>query len=476
MMPRTFFRMNEPRVAHKECLQWRQLRVSGYLVGTLLLLGVASCTDEAMRTAPDVKLPALTRATRVATMELAAAAQGRTLRGVEDDILRLEAAVPGIGGMYLGTDELVVWVLDPENDESAKTALRNAASALFLPLELRYRVSRGEAITIRRGNFAFSELVGWQKVLLPLLVRTEGFVSIDVDESKNQVAIGVRDDAARLSIERIIRDVGAPSTAVALEVVAEPVFLHSLDTRVRPVSAGYRISPDAGNPCTMGWNVTALGIGAGFVTAAHCSNPSNPGSGGVNGFMHQALFDLFGANRIGNVHTNPAWTRSDPECGAIESCTLADAEFVRYTNASDGVKRLVKTTVLGQQPYGASTVEASGYLTNIVGSATALMNAVVEKVGRTSGWTSGTVNGTCVYQVIEDALVLCAGRVTGSRVGGGDSGAPVFARLPSTNEIFVAGVLYGGTAGNPCTANCTYYYNHWSSVVQHLGLTLNYTP
>ncbi len=352
-----------------------------------------------------------------------------------------------------------------------------------MPAETRSRVLSGSGIVFRQGQFSFSELVAWEKTLFPKLRMVPGFLSIDADEAQNRVVVRVASQDVNAAIYQVANDLGAASTMLTIEVGQRAQMLHTLSARIRPTSAGYQISNDISQLCTLGWNVHATYVGEGFLTASHC-NYGPLGQGGTNGYRHQPTVGNGSQNRLGWVHTNPAWTRTDAECGGITICALADAMFVKYANtpADTGAKRVAYTDVLGQN-YGAGSLEAHGWFTNTYGPQDAYVGQTVDKVGRTTGWTRGTVAATCEYQPVyevggDTTLVLCAARMTGSRVGGGDSGAPVF-WLVQGNWYFHVGILFAGTTGRngeTCTSGCEIWFSSWSNIVSHLGLTLNPMP
>jgi hypothetical protein len=72
----------------------------------------------------------------------------------------------------------------------------------------------------------------------------------------------------------------------------------------------------------------------------------------------------------------------------------------------------------------------------------------LNKIGRTSGWTSGPVTRTCVDTNVTSTNVtmLCQHMVAATSIPG-DSGSPVFRALPGDN-VALAGILWGGPTDN----------------------------
>ena len=97
-------------------------------------------------------------------------------------------------------------------------------------------------------------------------------------------------------------------------------------------------------------------------------------------------------------------------------------------------------------------------------------------MGRTTGWTFGAVNPTCIHvNLFTDTGVdtgktfLCQDAVSAG-VSPGDSGGPVFIRNSLLNfDIQVMGVMWGSFN----TSN--FLFSHWTNVQSELG-SLNYLP
>ena len=70
------------------------------------------------------------------------------------------------------------------------------------------------------------------------------------------------------------------------------------------------------------------------------------------------------------------------------------------------------------------------------------------KVGRTTGWTEGSVARTCANVLVAgtDIVMLCQDLVLAA-VGAGDSGAPVFMQIGDSRDVVPSGILWGGTTG-----------------------------
>jgi hypothetical protein len=92
----------------------------------------------------------------------------------------------------------------------------------------------------------------------------------------------------------------------------------------------------------------------------------------------------------------------------------------------------------------------------------------VHKIGRTTGWTQGSVRGTCVNTNVggTDITQLCQTWVS-AFARGGDSGSPVFRRQGTGSNVTLLGVLWGGSSLSDGTT--LYIYSPISNIESELG-------
>jgi hypothetical protein len=428
-----------------------------------------------------------------AQAHLVAAAQGRTARGVEDEILRVESEVPGFGGMYFdpGAGRFVAFVRDPGARGRAVAALRVAA-ARWGNAHPEARSLAGGEVDVRTGAFAFSDLMAWQQALLPALGRVAGVVGIDADERENRVTISVTNDAAAAEIGRVAAAVGVPTQAIAVRRSPAIKALQSnVRSYTRPLAGGFQIENVSRIRCTIGWNVTTTLGETGFLTAGHCAAGNN-GAGSTGGSIYQAEATS-SSNIVGNVAINPTWTNgcwtsaSSPPLGFYGGyfsgpCTEADVMFVSTSAANaDKVLAVTSNVATNNVPGSINYSSRNGLISSPV---FAFVGAVVDKVGRTTGTTRGTVQATCTAAVVQGSpnyVVTCADRVETASSGKGDSGAPVYRLIG--NGRYPLGTLFAGNLNWEdfdgeayCDASrgavtCTYLYAPWSNIQNRLGRT-----
>jgi len=227
--------------------------------------------------------------------------EGRTTRGFEDEILRMEAKVPGLGGVWVNeTGTPVVYLKDPSQSALALRELRSFAVGLPYATVLHSKLGLEGSTIVRQGQFTFSELVFWSRMIASY-VRAPGFLSIDADEGLNRVRITTTVGASQEPFVRRIDDLGIPLAAIAFSESAPFVTATSLQDRYRPTGGGQQIV-NTDDICSLGYNVDVQFYAEeGFLTASHCA-------GSFNGSTGQAFYQSSpgGANRIGYVSLNPA--------------------------------------------------------------------------------------------------------------------------------------------------------------------------
>jgi hypothetical protein len=130
-------------------------------------------------------------------------------------------------------------------------------------------------------------------------------------------------------------------------------------------------------------------------------------------------------------------------------CRFSDAALIEYVPGIDAELGMIyKTNSFGTTGSGSIDIDPKGKGFLIIDDAAfPLAGEVLDKVGRTTGWTRGPVVATCVDTGVSDerprVVMLCQDFVA-SAVGGGDSGSPVFAQNGVDRPVTLYGILWGG--------------------------------
>jgi hypothetical protein len=404
-------------------------------VGAVLLS--AACSDLSQ---PDVP------GSRPAAPDLRSAGQQPV-----DDPVALARGVPGFGGFFLdATGVPTVYLTDPSNRGAAEQAL-----APFLQ-------AHGIATTLRglRGEFDYQQLEQWFETISPEALAVTGAVFADLDEAHNRLRIGVSSSAAASEVRLLAAAAGIPASAVVVEETApirQVSQLPRLDERVRPVLGGLQIDFFWGI-CSLGFNALRNGV-LSFVTASHCTIYQ----GGVEGtiFYQETWLDLSGlGTTIGTEVADPLYFssprgRKRGPCPRNRVCRYSDTSREQYSIPDTAVALGYIARTSGPNNY---SVDITGSfqidpdpLKSEYGSSNFVTGTLVNKVGRTTGWTQGPVSGTCVDVAVDGTSItqLCqtlVGSDPGSTllVGAGDSGSPVFI-LNADGKVTLAGTLWGGS-------------------------------
>jgi hypothetical protein len=266
--------------------------------------------------------------------------------------------------------------------------------------------------------------------------------------------------AATSSIEAAIASAGVPAEAVTFEI-SEPIEAlkgSSLRERVQPLGGGIQLvfpnaMPGFVSLCTLGFNVVFNEPRRSqdyFVTNSHCSETRGVPDG--TPYHQQQIAVLDPKLRIGAEVIDPPFLTTAPGCpyapfGFV--CRYSDAAVAAYETARTPVRfgSIYRTEFFGTGASAGSVTLANGpdHFTISGEAPYPLGGEILNKVGRTTGWTRGPVIATCVDVGVSgtNIAMLCQDYV-GAVVGGGDSGSPVFEQVGDSRYATLYGILWGG--------------------------------
>jgi hypothetical protein len=290
--------------------------------------------------------------------------------------------------------------------------------------------------------------------LLPLF-ELAGVVFTDADETSGRLVVGVLDRGAEGPVRDQLIRLGVSPDSVDL-VETEPIArVATLRDKVRPVVAGLQIRFSQ-YLCSLGFNAQR-GSTLGYVTAAHCSDKQ----GEVDGTAYYQPLNQVPGEFIGTEVADPAFFRSRDGCPRGKKCRYSDSNFSAGSSAVGfALGAIARTT----GPNNGS-LEIAGEF-SITREGPAMVGQTANKVGRTTGWTQGSVTRTCVNTGVSGSniVLLCQDFVENTRqiVGGGDSGSPVF-RITSTG-VTLLGNLWGGNS-----SGTMFVYSPIANIERELG-------
>jgi len=390
------------------------------------LVAVAACSDGTRSTGPE-PAPVL-----------------RTVQA--PDLGVLARTVPGFGGLFLDHGVPTVYLTDVTKRGAAERALGGfAQSRGVAPAEIR----------VLQGKYAYGDLDRWTQAVSYEAFEQGGVVFVDLDEAANRVLVAVERGASHANIRSLAARLGVPAEALVVRETDPIVYASTLQEQVRPVVAGLQIH--FGNfLCSIGFNAVSGGQNS-FVTASHCTNVQ----GGVEGTQYFQSLSSQPNSFIGTEVADPAYVRGrkGSACPKSRRCRFSDASRAAY---AAGVPFTLGGIAETSGPNNGSLTITGTF--SVTSEGNAVVGDVVNKVGRTTGWTQGVVTNTCVNTGVSGSNIvqLCQTFVDAG-VGGGDSGSDVFG-LTGGSSVRLLGILWGGNG-----AGTQFVYSPITNIEQELG-------
>lgn len=430
----------------------RTLPTMGGILMMMCAAAMAACRDSPGPSAPD---PGVSASSEPPSMSRPAPPTGRD-RNVQEPILSTTTAAfptfdsklaevairePSFAGVYRAEDGEVTVLL---TDVSRLAPARQALSEVM-------RDDRLSAATrVEPADHPYDRLFQWKLALTPVLAMP-GAISLDIDESRNRLVIGILDLSDRPSVEEAVESRGVPLEVVSLELSAVPAFGATLEDKWRPVAGGPKIETSASKTCTLGFNAEVDGTPV-FATNGHCTETF----GGIEGTDFSQ--DDYPWDDLGTEYfEEEAFSSYDnAECPTgLDRCKYTEIALGEYDDSDDWQNGYVLRPI-ERDPDESSIVVDSTTLGIYSEELWPLENDVVEKIGITTGWTYGEVDKTCETTPAEGGRhLLCQ---YSAIMGGdeGDSGSGIFMNY-SGDWMDIVGQYWGQLAD-------TVYFTPWNSI------------
>ncbi|HEV8357629.1 MAG TPA: hypothetical protein VGQ17_12830 [Gemmatimonadales bacterium] len=394
------------------------------------------------------------------------------------DQLAVAQAVPGFGGYFIDeTGAPTVYLTDPSRRPEAAQALAGFLGSFgWTAADLK----------VRQADYDYLQLDAWYRRAWPQVLALTGAVSSDLDEGRNRLRFTGVDAAALGNIAGTLAGLGVPGAATVLQIRGPVRQVATLRDKVRPPHGGLQIQffPSPASPlvlvCTLGFNAVKDGVQS-FITNSHCSNVQ----GGIT-----LRTDYYQSTR-GGVLPNPdnfiGFEVDDPDytsggdCPLLRRCRTADASRAQYgAGQAFSIGRIARTTVLNtilasDDPAFLQVDDLNPVYRIASEQPAPVQGQVLNKVGRTTGWTQGQVVATCENVDITDSDItqLCQGLV-GAYVDGGDSGSPVFG-FNTDATVFLAGILWGSST-DLVTGEVQFIFSPFASIEREMGALTTADP
>ncbi len=375
-------------------------------------------------------------------------ASGQVGKTIDDLFTEVAQRIPAFGGMFfdfadgvksdrraLSRDNSVLYIYLLDMTPQAAAAAERAIVAILGPIFPDLIPPR--EVRVLKGQYSFLQLREWFDrvgALHPL----EEVVMTDIDDVRNRLKIGLMKIEMAERVKQELTKLSIPHEAVEFEETGPLVEDSTLQSYVRPVIGGLQIAYDS-SLCTLGFNAIRAGVN-GFVTASHCSRTRF----GLDSTIYYQPTTSPSTNRIGVENFDPAPFSGSP-CPSGRSCRYSDSSFVRYDSGVSFTRGIIAKTT------GAFSITIDGSF-RITSKGDAVLNQLVDKIGRTTGWSWGNVVGVCIRVDVENTntTLLCQ-TLAEYYSEPGDSGSPVFIipNYPYSNDVKLAGVHRGRFPQDP---------------------------
>ena len=363
---------------------------------------------------------------------------------LDEHLLEIAKRDPAFGGTFLDRDGRITTYVTDDALQALDGFSRLAAMSVAIESEFRTHEEVVEAsarrMTVLPAAYRFTQLYEWHEALKRDVLRLRGVLLTDIAESRNRLLIGVTDSGVIDQVEQLLVALGIPREAVLIEVTSPIVPMASIRSKVRPLLGGLQIRVGSSGTCTLGFLAIRAGV-LGMVTNSHCTNKQ----GGVEDTtFYQA--SATSSSRIARETRDPAYF-SGGLCPLGQKCRFSDTAFARIPHPSGPSVTANRGYIARPTGLNSVTFNTSSRFRITKERAYPLLNEVLHKVGRTTGWTQGPVIATCVtLNVPGTNLTLFCQDLVEAKVGAGDSGSPVFRITNSAGDVTLYGVLWGGTS------------------------------
>ena len=303
------------------------------------------------------------------------------------DLDALAQAIPGFGGVFLDENGVpTVYLTDPSQKALAERVLSG------------YTREQGSTLQVRQAAYGYQDLDRWYQASWGEVMALPGTVFSDLDEANNRLLFGVENAAAVRGVEQSLRARGIPAGAFEVRVVPTIHQAATLRDRFRPTLGGIQLHFGQ-YVCTLGFNAND-GTEVSFITNSHCTNTQ----GGVESTAYYQPTSSVDGTAIATEVEDPQYFKGGI-CPKGKKCRYSDSSRARYANAANSQLGVIAATsgpnngsltVTGQFSIGGKDASTSNFP----------VGTVVNKVGRTTGWTQGRVTNSCVNTSVSGSQVM----------------------------------------------------------------------
>jgi hypothetical protein len=403
------------------------------LAAVVAVAALAACSDDqtAGPTGPD---RAVAPVEETDTAAVQPPADGDLFPG-EKAFLAMAKQVPGYAGDWYDGGTRVVALTDPNSQDAALRTLSMSAPSARSQHDA---AKMGGGTRFVAAQFDYLTLRGYRDASLETVLSVDGATYMDLDERANRVVVGITDESRRADVEARFKEAGVPAGATRVVVTGKLEENTTLQQAHQPLEGGWQIQNANGGICTLGFTTSNPQGGApSFVTASHCTSNLWRLDGT---WFSQPVNNLWVGREVRDPRPFGCFL-----WGFIK-CRYSDAALVQANSNIAVAPGLIARTEFWGSLWGdpgSIDVDAAAPTLAITGvQQYPLAGDWVDKMGRTTGWTTGQVQHTCVTVVMSTLTnwALCQYSAD-HHSAGGDSGAPVF--VWQGNTVTLAGLHWG---------------------------------
>ena len=287
----------------------------------------------------------------------------------------------------------------------------------------------------------------------------ESIEAVDLDESANRLALYGPDleDATVAAIKDHAFGLGVPTEAISVKQVGAdlepptpdpvPGARRSSDATEQAVPIGEQRLNRALNPFVGGAEIKGGGVACtATMTVAFVNEGGDDESGFLTGDHCGVVSTTWRAYGTGSTGDRKVGVTARTAQGGNRNIDIAYANWDSPEGVELGVGFIARPVEENTAKKGATKTQRSldpdhPYF-EVSGIRRPVSGETVHKVGRSSGWTTGEIRGTCVAQVSigEPARSVCSADGFSMHIMGGDSGSPVFAIEPD-GRVSILGIV-----------------------------------
>jgi len=344
------------------------------------------------------------------------------------------------GGFWYNSDgQVVVGLVDPADLKIAERLIRPWLGE-----------SEPSGFVAQQVDYPFLLLAAYRTVLRGHVFRIDGVTALGVDETNNRVVVATADASHNTQVRDLLASLDIPEQVVRFETRPRMQQRSALftDTTIKGphpdgvIEAGWQMLNVGSEICTVGF--TALDpsdYSEHFVSASHCTT-TDFGSDGDSIFQPNGSYSYIGREVLDPAtHTCFFQACRDADAALFSAAIpIRLSEIARTIDRNDCESCQADTTLHSTSPQIHVRARNDHNYDN----------EILDKVGRTSGWTYGAVESTCmdIYGWFS-TIISCTDFVdfsTGTSTQGGDSGGPVFKML-QTGMAELRGIVLGYIGG-----------------------------